>query len=200
MDLFNADPLTRIIDIDGEVNYYGPVMPHLAASNYFSRLHRNIAWQHDEAVMFGRRIITRRMVAWYGSTGFSYTYSGTTKTALNWTPELLELKKLAESLSGDTYNSCLLNLYQTGNEGMAWHSDDERSLAGDSSIASLSFGAVRKFALKHKVSKETHSLFLENGSLLVMKGATQRNWVHALPKTTRVNSPRVNLTFRTMAG
>jgi alkylated DNA repair dioxygenase AlkB len=117
---------------------------------------------------------------------------------LAWTKELLELKKITEDITGTTFNSCLLNLYHTGEEGMAWHSDDEKSLGKDSAIASLSFGAERKFLLKHKQTKQSISILLESGSLLVMKGATQTNWLHSLPKTTKVTKPRVNLTFRTM--
>jgi len=190
----------EIINHDGIVNYYGKVMAEEEADAYFKTLLDTIEWKNDEAVIFGRHIITKRKVAWYGDDGYLYKYSGTTKQALSWTPELLELKKLTEQLTGEIFNSCLLNLYHDGNEGMAWHSDDEKSLGKDSAIASLSFGAERKFSLKHRVSKETHSVLLENGSLLMMKGATQSNWLHSLPKCKRILEPRVNLTFRRMIG
>jgi alkylated DNA repair dioxygenase AlkB len=189
-----------IINHEGIVNYYGKVMAKNEADAYLKTLLETIEWKNDEAIIFGRHIITKRKVAWYGDDGYSYKYSGTTKQALSWTPELLELKKLTEELTGETFNSCLLNLYHDGNEGMAWHSDDEKSLGKDSAIASLSFGAERKFSLKHRVSKETHSVLLENGSLLIMKGATQSNWLHSLPKSKRILEPRVNLTFRRMIG
>ena len=116
----------------------------------------------------------------------------------SWTPELLELKAIVESICGRTFNSCLLNLYHTGEEGMAWHSDDEKTLEPDGAIASLSLGAERKFSFRHRKTRETISLQLEPGSLLVMHGATQTHWMHALPKTKKVMVPRVNLTFRTM--
>jgi alkylated DNA repair dioxygenase AlkB len=157
-----------------------------------------IQWKNDEAVIFGRHIITKRKAAWYGDSSYSYTYSGTTKQALPWTKELLELKNTAEQLTGTKYNSCLLNLYHNGDEGMAWHSDDESSLGVNTSIASFSFGAERKFSFKHKRTSESHSVLLENGSLLLMKGATQTNWLHCLPKSKKVTAPRVNLTFRTI--
>jgi len=137
-------------------------------------------------------------VAWYGDAGFSYTYSNTTKQALPWTKELLELKGIVEKLSGSSFNSCLLNLYHNGEEGMTWHSDDEKCLGKNTVIASLSLGAARKFALKHKQDKQTVTIMLESGSLLVMKGVTQSNWLHSLPKTQKVTKPRVNLTFRKM--
>ncbi len=198
MELFNTANTTNLLPYDGIVNYYGKVMDTTQANNYLDILLNTIQWKNDEAIIFGRHIITKRKVAWYGDDGYSYTYSNTTKQALSWTKELLELKTLVEQLTGEKYNSCLLNLYHDGNEGMAWHSDDEKSLGKDTSIASLSFGAERKFALKHRVSKNPVALILENGSLLVMKGATQSNWLHSLPKSKKITTPRVNLTFRTM--
>jgi len=188
----------EIVNNDGLIIYYGKVMDKDEADAYLENLLDTIEWKNDEAIIFGRHIITKRKVAWYGDDGYSYKYSGTTKQALSWTPELLELKKLTEQITGEVFNSCLLNLYHDGNEGMAWHSDDEKSLGKDSAIASLSFGAERKFSLKHRISKETHSVLLENGSLLIMKGATQSNWLHSLPKSKRIAEPRVNLTFRRM--
>jgi alkylated DNA repair dioxygenase AlkB len=198
MDLFNTEHTANILPFDGEVNYYGPVLPASEADHYLAVLLNTIAWKNDEAIIFGKHIITQRKVAWYADKEFSYTYSNTTKQALYWTPELLQLKALVEKLTATSFNSCLLNLYHNGNEGMGWHSDDEKALGKNTSIASLSFGAERKFALKHRASKQGTSLILQHGSLLVMKGATQTNWLHSLPKSTKITTPRVNLTFRTM--
>jgi alkylated DNA repair dioxygenase AlkB len=198
MNLFNSDPLPNLLPFDGTVLYYGKVMNHPTANAYLNTLMQSVEWKNDEAIIYGKHIITKRKVAWYGDRNFSYTYSNTTKQALIWTKELLEVKQLTEKLTGETFNSCLLNLYHNGNEGMTWHSDDEKSLGLNTSIASISFGAERKFSLKHKVSKDTVTQVLENGSLLLMKGTTQTNWLHSLPKTKKVNGPRVNLTFRTI--
>ena len=143
-------------------------------------------------------IITKRKVSWYGDQGFLYTYSNTTKQALPWTNELLEIKSRIEIITTSTFNSCLLNLYHDGNEGMTWHSDDEKSLGKNAVIASVSFGAERKLSFKHKSSKQTISLKLENGSLLLMKGRTQSNWLHSLPPSSKIIHPRINLTFRTI--
>jgi alkylated DNA repair dioxygenase AlkB len=129
---------------------------------------------------------------------FSYTYSKVTKQAKPWTEALEKIKQEVEKKSGETYNSCLLNLYHSGEEGMAWHSDGEKDLKKNGAIASVSFGAERKFAFKHKDSKEKVEVWLENGSLLVMKGTTQSHWLHRLPPTKKIHSPRVNLTFRTI--
>lgn len=198
MDLFNDDPVSNILPYDGTVNYYGKVLAHERANFYFNALFNNIEWKNDEALIFGNHIITARKVAWYADKVFSYTYSGTTKQALVWTNELLELKNVIEDITKQTFNSCLLNLYHNGDEGMAWHSDDEKALGKNTCIASLSFGAERKFAFKHKSTKESTSLILGHGSLLLMKGETQTNWLHRLPPTTKVKRPRINLTFRTI--
>lgn len=193
--------LQNILPYDGIVEYYGKIMDTGEADRYLQTLLDTIEWKHDEAIIFGKHIITKRKVAWYGDRNYDYAYSGTTRTALLWTPELLQLKTLTEQLTGERYNSCLLNLYHNGDEGMAWHSDDEKMLGKDSTIASLSFGAERKFSLKHRVNKtETPSLMLESGSLLVMRSTTQTHWLHSLPKSKKVLSPRINLTFRTMVG
>lgn len=198
MDLFNNDSEANRLPYDGEVIYYGKVFSQAEAERYATVLLNTIEWKNDEAVIFGKHIVTARKVAWYADKDFLYTYSGTTKQALPWTKELLELKHIAEEKTGHVFNSCLLNLYHNGDEGMAWHSDDEKSLGKNTVIGSFSFGAERKFSFKHKQTKDTVSLILEHGSLLVMKGATQTNWLHRLPPTTKVKRPRVNLTFRTI--
>ena len=198
MDLFNTDVNANLLPYNGVVNYYGRVISALQAQQYFIALLNTVEWRNDEAIIFGKHIITKRKVAWYGDANYQYTYSNITKQALIWTKELLELKEITEHIAGTTFNSCLLNLYHTGNEGMAWHSDDEKSLGKDSTIASLSFGAERKFSFKHKTEGGLISVQLEHGSLLVMKGNTQTNWLHRLPPTTKVTKPRINLTFRTM--
>jgi len=198
MDLFNPNAITNILPNDGEAYYYGKILNDEKTQHYFDKLQSNINWENDQAIMFGKLIITKRKVAWYGDQPFSYTYSKTTKSALPWTKELLELKEVIETKSGETFNSCLLNLYHSGEEGMAWHSDGEKDLKKNGAIGSLSFGADRKFSFKHKLTKQTVSVMLEKGSLLMMKGTTQTNWLHRLPPTKKVKKPRINLTFRTI--
>jgi len=200
MDLFEnlTGQAENRLNKDGVVHYYGPLMSSQDASYYMECLLRKIQWKNDEAVIFGKKIVTKRKVAWYGDKPYEYTYSNMSKRALPWTDELLLLKEIVEQKTNETFNSCLLNLYHDGSEGMAWHCDEERDLKKDGAIASLSFGAERKFCFKHKQSKETVSLILQQGSLLVMKGATQSHWLHRLPPTKRVSQARVNLTFRTI--
>lgn len=198
MQLFedHLDKDKNYLPQDGIVNYLGMVLAHGAADHYFQQLMTHIAWENDKAVIFGKEIITKRKVAWYGDEPFAYTYSNTTKYALPWTKDLADLKRIIEQESGETFNSCLLNLYHTGEEGMAWHSDDEKDLKKNGAIASLSLGAERKFAFKHKLSKEKVELYLPHGSLLIMKGTTQSHWLHRLPPTKKVLEARINLTFR----
>ncbi|HUM53472.1 MAG TPA: alpha-ketoglutarate-dependent dioxygenase AlkB [Chitinophagales bacterium] len=198
MSLFPLNPTENLLPFDGTVHYFGKIISFEEANHYYNILFKTIEWRNDEAVIFGKHIITPRKVAWYADVNFSYTYSNTTKQALAWTTELLELKHLTENLTNEKYNSCLLNLYHNGNEGMAYHSDAETALRKNGAIASLSFGAERKFSFKHKTNNQTVSLLLEHGSLLVMKDATQANWLHRLPPTTKINTPRINLTFRQM--
>lgn len=200
MDLFNPtiDKTKNWLPQDGTVNYHGQILEKEQADFYLKKLLETIEWRNDEAIIFGKKIITKRKVAWYGDKPFKYTYSNTSKYALPWTKELLELKILIEKETGETFNSCLLNLYHNGNEGMAWHSDSETDLKKDGAIGSLSFGAERKFAFKHKQAKEKVEIMLQHGSLLVMKNTTQTNWLHRLPPTKKVTKLRVNLTFRTI--
>jgi alkylated DNA repair dioxygenase AlkB len=200
MNLFSniAEPAINLLPKDGIVNYHGLIVDAAKANYYLDNLINTIEWKNDEAFIMGKHIITKRKVAWYGDKNFAYTYSKATKHALAWTEELANLKALIEKISNHTFNSCLLNLYHSGDEGMGWHSDDEKMLEKNGAIASLSFGAERKFTFKHKNTKVNVSLLLQHGSLLIMKGTTQTNWLHRLPPTKKIFTPRVNLTFRTI--
>jgi alkylated DNA repair dioxygenase AlkB len=198
LDVFNVDETVNLLHKDGTAYYYGIIMPYKEANRYLDLLLKNILWKNDEVNILGKNIITKRKVAWYGDSDYLYTYSNSTRKALVWTRELVELKRLVEQLSGSCFNSCLLNLYHNGTEGLGWHSDDEKSIGKNTSIASLSLGAERKFSFKHKQTKRMVSLVLEHGSLLVMKNATQSNWLHSLPKSNRITKARINLTFRMM--
>ncbi len=200
MKLFEdiIDKTNNLLSGDGIVNYHGKLFNQKETDYYFKKLLNTINWQNDQAIIFGKKIITKRKIAWYGDKPYKYTYSKTTKYALPWTEDLLKLKTIVEKETHETFNSCLLNLYHNGEEGMAWHSDGEINLKKDGAIGSLSFGAERKFEFKHKQTHEKVELTLENGSLLVMKGTTQTHWLHRLPPTKKIQTPRINLTFRTI--
>ncbi|MDB4615299.1 alpha-ketoglutarate-dependent dioxygenase AlkB [Akkermansiaceae bacterium] len=198
MDLFSTDPHANLLPQDGVVRYYSDFLPPAAGENYLSGLRDEIPWRNDEVTMFGKTIVTARKVAWFGDAGLDYTYSGKTKSPLPWSELLLKLKRLTEEKTGHLFNSCLLNLYHNGSEGMGWHRDNESSIVPHSPIACLSFGAERRFHFKHTTTKERIIVELASGSLLLMEGETQTHWQHALPKSTRISEPRISLTFRQM--
>jgi len=196
MDLFDFDQQFNLLPYDGEVFYFNSIIKKSDSEIFFNRLLNTVAWEQDKLFIYGKNIVTKRKVAWYGDKSCRYTYSNNTKTALPWTITLSEIKTIVEQQTQTYFNSCLLNLYHCGDEGMAWHSDDEKELGDKPIIASVSLGTERKFAFKHKQTKESVSHILEQGSLLLMKGDTQQYWQHSLPKTTKVIHPRINLTFR----
>jgi alkylated DNA repair dioxygenase AlkB len=200
MELFQEEfsAEKNYLPYDGTVNYFGKIVSEIEAQKFYLNLLNEIEWKNDEAIIFGKLIYTKRKVAWYAEDAFEYTYSKRTRSALKFTNDLLFLKNLVEEKTAETYNSCLLNLYHSGEEGMAYHSDGEKDLKENGAIASLSFGAKRKFSFKHKITKERVDFNLEPGSLLVMKGETQKNWLHRLPPTKLVKTPRINLTFRSI--
>lgn len=191
-----SNKINNLLPINGEVFYDSNFLNQKQSNLLFHSLQNNISWQQDEIKLFGKLILTKRKVAWYGDDFLKYSYSGSTKTALPWTPDLIDLKKLVEDYCQVGFNSCLLNYYHNGEEGMAWHSDNEPELQKNGTIASISLGAHRKFVFKHKTLFQKVNVILENGSLLTMKGDTQQYWLHSLPVSKKVFSPRINLTFR----
>ena len=165
-----------------------------------NNLHSNIKWTNDEVKMYGKSLILKRRVAWYANNGKSYTYSGFKKGPFPFTKELNTIKAKVEKKTNIVFNSVLLNEYEDGQVGMGWHSDDEKELGKNPTIASLSFGASRDmlFKSKNNPSLKVIKILIENGSLLVMKGKTQHFWQHSIPKRLKVKQRRINLTFRTI--
>ena len=195
--MLNEDK-SQILTEGASVEYKRLLFTNEESDLFLQKLIDTIEWKSDEAIIFGKKIITRRKAAWYADEPFEYTYSRVTKKALPWTSDLLKIKKTVENYSNEKFNSCLLNLYHDGDDGMSWHSDSEKELKKHGMIASVSFGSERKFCFKHKKTKEKHCLMLEHGSALLMSGETQDNWLHQLPKTKKSDSLRINLTFRQM--
>lgn len=189
-----------LLQRDGVVEYTPALFDSIESEDLFRELLATTPWENDQVILFGHRRVLSRKVAWMGDAGFTYSYSGTSKTASPWSPALWLIRERVEQLCAHRFNSCLLNLYHDGSEGMGWHSDDEKTLGRNPVIASVSFGAERIFKLKHRKSGEVVSVLLEDGSLLVMKGETQHHWVHTMPKTKKITTPRINLTFRTFLG
>jgi len=182
---------------DCEAWYLPAAFDAVSAARLFEKLRRDAAWGEEQIVLFGQRRKVPRLVAWYGDPGASYAYSGVRHEPLPWIPPLREIREHVERLSGHAFNSVLANLYRGGNDGMGWHADEEPELGRDPVIASVSLGATRRFRMRHRRRRDlTVDLDLEHGSLLLMAGATQHHWVHAVPKTRRAVGERINLTFR----
>lgn len=190
--------MENLLPIDGKVHLIPDFWSEKESNHLFNRLWEDVDWKHDEIMMFGKRIITKRKVAWYGNSGSAYTYSKVTKNAKSWIPVLTQIKGKVEGFTHESFQTCLLNLYHDGSEGMSWHSDDESDLKVEGMIASVSFGARRKFVCKHKTQGSKVEIWLDPGSLLIMSGTMQQHWWHSLPKSSKVTTPRINLTFRQM--
>ena len=167
------------------------------AQEWFKRVHDEVIWERHRLRLFGREVESPRLSCWIGDPDAVYTYSGTRFAPHAWTPACAELRERVSVLCDERYNSVLCNLYRDGRDSMGWHSDDEAELGPEPCIASLSFGATRRFRLRHRRDPALRlELDLASGSLLLMAGATQRNYRHDLPKSARVLRPRINLTFR----
>jgi len=192
----STEPL-RLDLPDADVRLWRAAFRPAEADALLAALRSQIDWQQEDILIFGERKRVPRLVAWHGEPGTAYTYSGTAHEPLPWTPELLRVRHRAEELTGRSYNSVLLNLYRDGRDGMGWHADDEPGLGREPAIASVSLGATRRFKLRHRRSRSAAgTLDLAHGDLLLMAGATQHHYVHAVPKTARPVGERVNLTFR----
>lgn len=186
----------ELLPADGSAKLYEWVLGDTDPSVVMQELLDSVPWASQTITMFGKQYEEPRRTAWFGDEGASYTYSGITMTPHPWTPLLQSLRDVCEQNSGSAFNSVLLNLYRDGNDKMGWHADDEPELGTEPVIASLSLGATRKFRFRHRVTKEVVECELPTGSLVVMSGLSQKCWVHEVPRQKRVNTPRINLTFR----
>lgn len=198
-DLFSEDnKLERIPMQQAEIYYQPRLALDRTADAIMRELINDVPWRSENIVIWGKTFVQPRLSAWYGDAGSDYTYSGIHLTPLPWSALLLDLKQRVESIAGTTFNSVLLNYYRDNRDSMGFHSDDEQELGNQPVIASLSLGEERIFILKHKTLKvlKPVRLKLASGSLLLMKGETQRYWKHGIDKETRLCGPRVNLTFR----
>jgi alkylated DNA repair dioxygenase AlkB len=191
----------RRLDLpDADVRLWSRAWPPVEADRLLQELLTSIDWGQEHILIFGQSRLVPRLVAWHGDPGTAYTYSGTLHEPLPWTAVLTAIKARVESFTGHSFNSVLLNRYRTGRDGMGWHADDEPELGEDPPIASVSFGAPRRFLLRHRRQRASRSeLLLGHGDLLLMAGPTQHHYVHAVPKTARTVGERINLTFRRVA-
>ena len=209
MDLFAPQPSDNLLPFDGIVNDLGFVLED--SQTLYQQLLDELPWQSDKVTLFGKTHITTRKIVWMGDTSaddsLAYHYSGHTREIMPWHPVVFHVKQLVEQKLSEIdvtahFNTCLLNYYPTGSDGMGYHADDEPELGPQPIIASLSLGATRKFVLKHKTpptnGQSKVELHLESGQLIVMRGVTQQYWKHTVTKTKTVQQGRISLTFREM--
>ena len=196
--LFPIDENINLLPRNGELFYFQDFRTAKESNYLMAKLLKELNFKNDETIVFGKHRIMNRLSAWAGDEPFVYGYSQIKRKAESWSPTLLEIKNLVETKTKQTFNSCLLNYYPTGEDGMGWHADDEKELGVNPIIASVSLGAERKFSFKHNQKEDKLSIQLTNGSLLLISGEIQHHWKHALPKTKKVRTPRLNLTFRTI--
>lgn len=181
---------------NGEYIYIPDFYSREKANNFLKAFIEGIEWNQESMNMYGKQVLFPRLTAWYGENDKPYSFSGITLQPKPWSKELLEIKKDIEPLSKVVFNSVLLNRYRDGKDSISWHTDAEKELGENPVIASVNFGAERVFQLRHMETKEKIEIVLKHGSLLIMQGELQHYWQHQVPKTKKVNSERINLTFR----
>jgi len=194
VDLFAESPLQLP---NADLQLLSHWLQASVADQWLEQLTQQTPWQQPQVRIYGRQLAVPRLVAWYGDAEASYRYSGLTHQPLPWTPLLAQIRAQVEQAAGQTLNGVLLNYYRDGQDSMGWHSDDEAELGTNPLIASLNLGGTRRFDLRRKGhNRIEHSLHLQHGSLLVMRGPTQHHWQHQVAKTRTPCAPRLNLTFR----
>lgn len=202
-DLFSAEPALERLNIeDAEISFAQQILPGESTDDLLRELIAETPWRHEAVTIYGKKFMQPRLIAWYGDPAQKYFYSGIALEPLPWTKTLSQIRYVVENFSGEMFNSVLLNYYRDHHDSMGFHSDDEKELGPTPVIASVSLGATRTFILKHRTRLElkTVRLSLQTGSLLLMKGLTQKNWKHGIDKRTRPCGPRINLTFRRILG
>ncbi|WP_420229897.1 alpha-ketoglutarate-dependent dioxygenase AlkB family protein [Psychrobacter sp. ER1] len=200
-DLFAPAPTDNLLPYDGKVNDLGVIIDDATA--LYNTLLNELPWQPDIVTLFGKTHITTRQIVWMGDKDADYQYSGHVRQTVPWSDMVFHVKQGIEQALAEigviaSFNTCLLNYYPSGTDGMGYHADDEKELGHQPVIASLSLGATRKFVFKHKKTQDKVELYLESGQLVVMHGDTQTFWKHTITKTKTVDAGRISLTFRHM--
>lgn len=194
--LSTAHTTTNLLPRDGIAVLYRDVWPATEATRLFDALLEECQWEDTSIMMFGKPVREPRRSAWHADDGVSYRYSGLTRVQHPWTPALATVRSRCEAITGRQFNGVLTNLYRDGRDSMGWHADDEKSLGNEPTIASVSFGAERRFQFRHRSSGEVITIDLPHNSLLVMAGQCQSFWKHRLAPTKKQTEARINLTFR----
>ncbi|WP_175106051.1 alpha-ketoglutarate-dependent dioxygenase AlkB family protein [Pararobbsia alpina] len=182
-----------------DIDWYPAWLSPDDATALFERLLAEVNWKQDSMRTPAGMVPFPRLTAWQGEPEAIYTYSGVRNIPDPWTPAVAQLRRAAEASSAASFNSVLINRYRTGADSLGWHADKEAVLGREPVIASISLGATRAFQFKHVKSGVLHTLNLSHGSLLVMRGRTQIDWVHRVPKAPKVVAERINLTFRSVS-
>jgi len=185
---------TNILPTDGSVYLFENYIQD--DDHLFEKIVKETAWEQKDITLFGKTIPQPRLISWCSDPGVTYKYSGTEFKPCLWPKHL---NKIRQNLNFDfktSFNSVLLNYYRDGTDSMGLHSDDEKVLGKNPTVASISFGAERLFKFSHKTESHRERILLKPGSLLLMTGSTQHFWKHELPKLKKIHKPRLNLTFR----
>ena len=193
--LFPTDSF-EILPFDGRAQLFPQFFNTSTAEEHFTALISEVPWEEHHLVLFGKKVPEPRRSAWIADNDIHYVYSGVERPAHSWTPVLTSIRNALTRETGNPFNSVLANLYRDGNDAMGWHSDDEPCNGPEPVIASVSFGAKRRFDFRHRTSKEKVSVFLPHGSLLLMSGLSQHCWQHSIARSKKVTAARINLTFR----
>jgi alkylated DNA repair dioxygenase AlkB len=189
----------NLLPAGGEAYYFPGVFDRSTSDYYFNELSTGIRWKQEPVKLFGKEIMQPRLTAWYGDMDKPYEYSGLKMETNEWIQPLIEIKKIADEYAGTVSSSVLLNLYRDGNDGLGWHRDNEKMLGPQPVIASVSLGATRLFQFRnYRTKDQLISIELESGSLLIMKGDSQKEWEHRVPKRRQDVGARINLTFRSV--
>lgn len=199
LNLFGEEPQNEKQEVqieNGEYIYIPNFFDRNKANEFLKAFKETILWKQESMNMYGKQVLFPRLTSWYGESDKPYTFSGITLHPHPWTKELLEIKAAIEPICKVVFNSVLLNLYRDGNDSISWHTDAEKELGKNPLIASVNFGAERKFQIRHNETQETIDINLKHGSLLIMKGELQHFWKHQVPKQKKITDERINLTFR----
>ncbi|MGR9012169.1 MAG: alpha-ketoglutarate-dependent dioxygenase AlkB family protein [Gammaproteobacteria bacterium] len=186
----------NLAPVDGELYLIKQFYSLPESDLLFAQLQADLAWQEEAIFIYGRWVKVPRLMCWYGDPDACYRYSGVNHQPMPWIPALQEIRDKVETQCRYAFNSVLANLYRDGKDSMGCHADDEKELGPNPVIASLSLGDQRLFKLHHKKSAEKLDIVLGHGDLLVMAGTLQHHWTHSVPKTKKLKTPRINLTFR----
>lgn len=191
--LSDLQPLPLVL---ADIAYAPAFLPAAQADALFSDLVHAVPWQQPQLYIHGRQVPTPRLCCWMGDPDAAYRYSNTRFLPEPWIAPVLVLRSAVETMTGTVFNSVLLNYYRDGRDAMGWHSDDEPELGPQPVIASVSIGGVRRFLLRPRAGGKSSGIELAHGSLLLMRGETQKNYQHSLPRTAKAVDGRINLTFR----